>query len=452
MNALDAYYNKMTKTKISVLIIKLGIPTTISMLITNIYNLVDTYFVGSLGESQQAAIGVVFTLQAILQAIGFMLGHGSGTYVSKHLASKDVKKASNYVSTAFYISLFIGVILAVFGLIFLKPFMLLLGSTDTILPFAMDYSLFILLTAPFFIGSLVLNNNLRYEGKALFAMIGLSSGALLNILGDYIFISVLNLGVFGAGLSTGISQIVSFIILLVMYILFAQSKINPKYFKTNINLILEIVKTGFPSLIRQGLTSVSNGILNNLAKPFGDDCIAAMTIVNRFSSFVMCVGMGIGQGYQPVASYNYQAKKYKRVKQGLIFTICFSLVLVTSLSILGFIFSKNIIQIFQDKAEVIEIGSKALRYATIGLIFMPVIVSINMAYQSIRKPLISSILSLLRSGAIFIPVLLITANYFGLTGIQIAQPVSDVITGVISIGFIIYFLKTTPNDKISLEE
>lgn len=450
MNELDSYYIKMTKTKVSTLIIKLGIPTTISMLITNIYNLVDTYFVGTLGKSEQAAIGIIFTLQAILQAIGFMFGHGSGTYVSKHLANKDLDKASKYVATAFYTAFGLGIIFTIFGLLFINPFMYFLGSTDTILPFAKDYGIFILLTAPFFITSLVLNNNLRYEGKAFYAMLGLSTGAILNIFGDYIFINLMHLGVFGAGLSTGISQIISFILLIIFYIKHAQSKLNIKYVTFKLHLYLNIFKTGFPSLIRQGLTSISSGLLNNLAKPYGDGAIAAMTIVNRYSNFVSCVGLGIGQGFQPVASYNYQAREYKRVKDGLVFTICFSTLLVAILAIFGLAIPEQIIRIFQDEKEVIDIGSSALRYSSIGLIFLPLIVSINMAYQSIRKPFKASILALLRSGAVFIPVLLILNSLFGLDGIKVAQPIADIISGLISVVFIIAFLKTNHAKKESV--
>ena len=217
MTQTEAHYIKMTRTPVEKLIIRLGIPTTISMLITNIYNLVDTYYVGTLGDSAQGAVGVVFTLQAIIQAIAFMLGHGSGAFVAKALANRDTKESTKYISTAFYVGLIFGSILLVLGLCLLTPLMRLLGSTETILPHAKDYGFWVLIAAPFLITSMVLNNNLRYEGKAFFSMIGLCAGALLNILGDYIFVYVCNMGVYGAGLSTAISQIVSFIILLVLF-------------------------------------------------------------------------------------------------------------------------------------------------------------------------------------------------------------------------------------------
>ena len=446
MREVDANYIKMTETPIPKLIVRLGIPTTISMLITSIYNLADTYFVGTLGESQQAATGILFTLQAIIQAISFMLGHGSGTFVSKALADKNPKEATEYVSSAFFVGAFSGTLLSVLGLTFLTPFMRLLGSTETILPYAKDYGMWVLLACPFMVCSLILNNNLRYEGKAFYAMIGLTTGGILNIFGDYLLIRVCGMGVFGAGLATAASQVVSFTILLILYIKMAQSKISIRAMSRRFSVYFGIVKVGFPSLIRQGLSSISSGLLNNLTKPYGDGAIAAMSVVNRFYGLVMCVGLGIGQGFQPVASFNYQAKKYRRVKQGLIFTTVFGFVFIGTLSLFSFIFAENIVYLFQKSPDAIRIGTPALRYATLGLLFMPLSVPVNMLYQSIRKAGVASFLSILRSGLALIPVLLLGVHLWGLLGIQMAQPLADAITGLISIPFILYFLKKTPND------
>ncbi len=441
MTEADRYYQKMTKTPVSRLIVKLGIPTTISMLITGIYNLADTYFVGTLGESPQAATGILFTLQCIIQAIAFMLGHGSGTFVSKALADKNVKEATTYVSTAFFVGAAAGTLLTVVGLATLTPFMRLLGSTETILPYARDYGMWVLLACPFMICSLVLNNNLRYEGKAFYAMIGLTTGGILNIFGDYILIRVLGMGVFGAGMATAISQLIGFLILLFFYLRMAQSTVSIRALSRRLSDYLGILRVGFPSLIRQGLTSISGGLLNNLTKPFGDAAIAAMSVVNRFSSLVMCVGLGIGQGFQPVASFNYRAKELKRVKQGLIFTTVFGFCLVSVLSLVGFLFADPIIHVFQESEEVVRIGIPALRYACVGLLFLPLSVPVNMLFQSIRRAGIASFLSILRSGALLIPTLLILSSTIGLTGIQLSQPIADLLTGLCSIPFILYFLR-----------
>lgn len=446
MTESELYYNKMTKTPLVKLVISLGIPTTISMLVTSIYNMADTYFVGTLGESPQAATGILFTLQAIIQALAFMLGQGSGTMVSKSLADKNTEEASEYVSTGFFTGLGFGVILMVLGLLFLNPFMRLLGSTETILPYARQYGACVLASCPVVIGSFVLNNNLRYEGQAFYSMIGLVTGGVLNILGDYIMVIRLEMGVLGAGLATAFSQLISFLILLYFFCKMGQSKIRISAFSKKLTVYKTIGKIGFPALIRQGLSSFSGGLLNNLTRPYGDVAIAAMSVVNRYTMFVVCVGLGIGQGFQPIASFNYQAKEYKRVKKALLITMGMSFVLVLCLALPGFIFAPQIVYLFQKHEQVVEIGTFALRLSCLGALSLPLSTPVNMLYQSIRKAGISSFLSLLRSGLMFIPTLLITTHFLGLTGIQISQPLADVLTGLVSVPFIVAFLRKKHED------
>jgi Na+-driven multidrug efflux pump len=322
----------------------------------------------------------------------------------------------------------------------------LLGSTQTILPYSKQYGMWVLIACPFMVGSFILNNNLRYEGKAFYAMIGLGIGGLTNIGGDYLFIRICGLGVFGAGLSTAISQVLGFGLLFWFYQKMAQSDIRIKYISRDFRIYTTIISIGIPALIRQGLMSLSNGVLNNVTKAYGDAAIAAMSVVNRFSAFIMCVGLGIGQGFQPVAAFNYQAKKYKRVKQGLCFTMAAGFCCIGILSLFGFIFASQIVYAFQESERVNEIGTFALRCATIGVLFLPMSVTVNMLYQSIRKALLSSILSLFRSGMAFIPLVIIGTRLWGLRGIQIAQPIADVIAGLVSIPFIIHFLRKTPDE------
>jgi len=442
----DKHFQKMTETPVAKLIVQLGVPTTISMLITSIYNMADTYFVGTLGPSAQAATGVLFTLQAIIQGVAFMLGQGSGTFISRELADKNTDKASMYVSSSFFTGGLIGIVIMAVGLLILEPMVLFLGSTETILPHAKDYGMWVLLSCPFVICSMILNNALRFEGRAFYAMFGLTAGGILNIFGDYLLVMKLGMGVYGAGLATAVSQTISFVILFILFRKMAQSRINIRSVSRNWRIYFSICRVGLPSLIRQSMTSVTNGILNNLTKAFGDAAIAAMSVVSKFSMFLMCVGLGMGQGFQPVAAFNYRAKKYDRVKKGLVFLICYALVLVGGFSVLTMIFPEQVIAIFQKKEEVIAIGSVALRNYAFGMIFMALSVPVNMLYQSIQQPAISSALSLIRAGAITIPMLLILVPVMGLTGIQIAQPTADVIAGLISIPFIIRFLRTKPED------
>ena len=434
-------YDKMTKTPLVKLIVSLGIPTTISMLVTSIYNMADTYFVGTLGESQQAATGILFTLQAIIQAIAFMLGQGSGTMVSKALADRNKDEATEYASTGFFTALFMGTVLMIGGLSFLNPLMRVLGSTETILPFARLYGACVLFSCPVVMGSFVLNNNLRYEGKSFYSMIGLVSGGIINIFLDYLLVVLIPIGILGAGIATATSQVISFCILLHFYRKMGESKIRISSISKNKAIYASICKVGFPALVRQGLTSFSGGLLNNITRPFGDAAIAAMSVANRFSMFVMCVGLGIGQGFQPVAAFNYQAKKYDRVKRGLLATMAIAFVLVACLAVPSIIFAEQIVYAFQKSPAVIEVGVLALRAACVGTMFLPLSIPVNMLYQSTRQVKISTILSMMRNGLTFIPTLLITTHFWGLTGVQISQPLADVMTGLIAIPFVIHFLR-----------
>jgi len=447
MTEAERHYKKMTEAPLARLIISLGIPTTISMLVTSIYNMADTYFVGRLGESAQGATGILFTLQAIIQAISFMLGQGSGTMVAKALADKNEREATEYASSAFFTALIAGAVMTILGGLFLRPLLYVLGSTDTIFPYAVRYGACVLASCPLVMASFVLNNILRFEGKAFYSMLGLVSGGLLNIFGDWLFVVVFDFGILGAGIATAVSQTVSFFLLLYFHKKKAQSKVSLRGISRKVKTYMTVCKVGFPSLIRQGLSSVSNGLLNNLTRPFGDAAIAAMSVVGRFSMFVMCVGLGIGQGFQPVAAFNYQAKKYSRVKRGLLITMGVGATFILCLATPGFIFADKIVYLFQKSEAVIEVGTLALRAACIGTSFLALSVPVNMLYQSARRTGVASFLSLMRSGLILIPTLLITTRLWGLFGIQISQPVADILTGLASIPFMIHFLRT-PDEKM----
>ena len=455
MDLAQQNYIKMTETKVSKLVIMLGIPTVISMLITNIYNLADTYFVGMLGKSEQGATGVLFTLQCIIQAVAFMLGHGAGVNISKSLADRDTNEASTYATTAVLMGTFVSTLLLIFGLLLIKPFMYLLGSTETILPYAMDYGMWVLISCPFMVVSLIFNNIMRYEGKAFYAMFGLSAGGILNIFGDYIFIDIMHLGVYGAGMSTAISQIISFVILLIFFFKMCQSKLRFKFISKSIVIYILIIEVGFPSFIRQGLTSISHGVLNNVARAYGDEAIAGMSVVNKLSQFALAFGLGIGQGFQPVAAFNYQAKRYDRVKKSLRFTLYIGTILVGIIGLVYIIFPRGVAGIFSKDPSVIEIARRGIIYNAIGVFFLPLTVTSNMLYQSIRKSAIASFLALLRSGLVFIPAIYINNSIWGLEGLLWAQPIANIISAIISLPFVIVFLHhkfKTRIEKPSFEE
>ncbi len=442
-NISDRQYDRMTLTPVHKLILTLGLPTTISMLVTNVYNMADTYFVSTLGTSASGAVGIVFALMAIIQAFGFMFGQGAGSCMSRQLGKRHIEEARTYSATSFYLSLMCGLAITILGLLFLTPLMRLLGSTDSILPFARTYSTYILLAAPAMASSCVMNNILRYEGKAIFAMFGLGSGGILNIFGDYILIQHFHMGIAGAGISTAVSQYIGAAILLAPFLKKkVQSSFHPRYFTHVPGYTRDIVLVGFPSLMRQGLTSISVMILNQCAAVYGDAVIAAMSIVSRVLNFLFCVGIGIGQGFQPVSAFNYGAGKYDRVKEAWRFTWLFSTGFLTVMAIIGFTFAAPIITVFRDDPDVIAAGIPALRMQCVALVVMPLCLSGNMLFQSIGKSAQAIFLSSIRSGLLFIPILLITSHLFGLFGIQMAQALADVLSGIITAPLIYRFFKT----------
>lgn len=442
MDSQTLQYKKMTETPITKLIIKLGIPTTISMLVTSVYNMADTFFIGEYGTSASGAVGVVFGLMAIIQAFGFMFGQGSGAISSRMLGKRDVESASKYTSTGFFAAMLCGVFITVFGILFLNPLMKILGSTPTILPYARSYAFFILLAAPFMCSSCVLNNVLRFEGRAAFAMFGLVSGGLINIFGDWLLMSRFHMGVTGAGIATAVSQVISFCILLAILLSGkTSSKLSIHRISKDFKILLEICETGFPSLVRQGLSSISTMLLNFCAGIYGDAAVAAMSIVNRICFFTFTTSLGIGQGFQPVCAFNYGAKKYDRVKKSFIFTMVTGEIILGTVVLIGLRFSGDLVAIFRDDAEVIKIGTLALTAQFIGQIFQPIAVCTNMIYQSVGKSGIATLLSMLRSGLFFIPLLFILSSLYGLLGVQLSQAIADVLTTLIAVPFAVMFIK-----------
>ncbi len=440
-------FNKMTQTPIPSLIIKLGIPTIISMLITNIYNMADTYFVGKLGTSASGAVGIVFGLMAILQAFGFMFGHGAGSILSRKLGQKDTESASRYASTSFFLSIGVGIVIGVLGILFLTPFMRLLGSTETILPYARQYGFFILLAGPFMTSSCVLNNILRYEGRATYAMVGLTLGGVLNMVGDPVFMFGFGMGAAGAGVSTAVSQIISFLILLFMFLSGkTESRLSIKFFTREITEVVEIISVGFPSMVRQGMGSISTMLLNYQAGVYGDAAVAAMSIVNRITMFIFSGGLGIGQGFQPVAAFNYGAGKYSRVKKGFWFTTLAGEILLGSFALFGIFTSDGLIGLFRDDPAVITVGTFALKCQLLSCFFMPITVCTNMMFQSVGKSGKATLLATLRSGICFIPLILLLPLLWGIAGVQTAQAIADILTFIISLFLLMGFLKNLPED------
>ena len=440
-------YEKMTGTPALPLIAGLSVPTILSMLVTNIYNLADTAFVGQLGNSASGAVGIVFGYMSIIQAAGFMFGQGGGSIMARRLGARDLESAQKVASTAVFGSLLSGALIGLLSLLFLDPLIMGLGSTETIAPYAKTYISFIIASAPMMTAGFTMNNLLRYDGKASLGMIGLMTGAIMNMVGDPILIFGCRMGIAGAGLSTAISQILSFGILLSMFLRGRTTvRLSWKSASFRPSEVWDICATGFPSMIRQALNSIATIVLNTHAAVYGDAAVAAMSIVSRISFFVFSIALGIGQGYQPVSAFNYGAKKYSRLRQAFRVTV----ILAESVMVIGaalvLLFSGRLIVIFRDDAQVIEIGTRALRLQMMAMLFLPFSMAVEMTLQSTGKRLAASLLSSMRSGLFFIPLVLILAQLRGLAGIQEAQPLAYLLSTASALFFMKAFFAKLPRE------
>ena len=427
-------FHQMTEEPVGQLICRLALPCIISMLVTAFYNMADTFFVGMLkSNSATGAVGVVFSLMAIIQAVGFFFGHGSGNFISRELGKHNYEEASNMAATGFFSALAAGLLICVLGQIFLEPLAYLLGSTDTILPYAKAYLRVILIGAPWMTASLVLNNQLRFQGSAAYAMVGIASGAVLNIGLDPLLIFVFGMGVAGAAWATIFSQFVSFCLLLIGCTKGGNLHIHISRVQLKWSYYAMIIKGGLPSLARQGLASVATICLNQAARSYGDAAIAAMSVVQRIMMFGASAMIGFGQGFQPVCGFNYGARLYHRVKEGFWFCVKTSTVFLFAVGTLGFIFATQLVALFRDDPQVIAYGATALRFQCVTFCFQGWVVMSNMMLQTIGRTAPATFLAMARQGVFFIPLVWILSAAFGMLGIQMTQTVSDCLTLICAI-------------------
>jgi len=433
----------MVEEPLPKLILSLSIPTTISQLISIVYNTADTYFVSQLSTSATAAVGVVFSLMSIIQAVGFGLGMGANSIISRRLGARREEDAARTASSAFFVSILFGFVLMAAGLATLRPLMRLLGSTETILPYACAYGGYILLGAPIMCSSFVLNNILRSEGEASLAMWGLCTGGLLNVGLDPLFIFTLHMGIAGAALATVLSQAVSFVILLSFFL--RKKSIVPlglRWVSRSGADYALIVKNGFPTICRQSLGSLAAAMLNIQAAVYGDAAVAAITVANKVYLLVRNVVLGIGQGFQPVAGYNYGAGRRDRVRGAFRFVcVLGTAVCIVSAAVLAFHAPAVIAWFRKGDQEVIRIGSGYLYYFCTVLPFLAYSTYVNQLYQCLGFSKPASLLASCRQGIFFIPLVLVLPLFLGLTGVQLAQPGADFCTFLISVPFQISFFK-----------
>ncbi|MDY4137766.1 MAG: MATE family efflux transporter [Eubacteriales bacterium] len=442
----------MLNEPVSRLIGRLALPSIISMLITSIYNMADTFFVSQLGTSASGAVGVIFSAMSMIQAISFTIGMGSGTNVSRALGAGKDEEARTFCSVGVITAFLTGVVLAALGLSSLDWLVRFLGATETIAPYAKAYATYIFYATPFMMSSFVMNNLLRFQGLAMYGMVGITTGGILNMILDPILIFGLNLGTAGAAIATGISQTVSFTILLIMCNTRPGAiSISLRRFRPTLRMYGRILYNGLPSLGRQGIASVATVMLNTAAGVYGDAAIAALSIVSRFVMFINSAVIGFGQGFQPVCGFNFGAGRYSRVREAFRFSVKVATLILVVLVAVFLPLSRNIVTVFRpDDPDVIRIGTLTMQLQLATMPLWGFIIMSNMFTQSIGYGVRATIIAAARQGICLIPMLVILPRTLGLLGIQAAQPVADVLSLALSIaivGGILRQMKAMPDKE-----
>lgn len=423
-------------------ILRMSVPTVISMLVTSLYNIVDTFYVGQISTQATAAVGIVFPVMSIIQACGFFFGQGSGTYISRALGARDTDNAACMAATGFFSSFLFGILIAVSGLLFLEPLSVALGSTDTILPYTIDFLRIILFGAPFMTASMTLNNQIRFQGNAFYGMFGIVSGAVLNVVLVPVFAFTLGMGIRGAAIGTVVGQVCSFSVLLLMTRHGGNLRLNIRRISFTGQMFSEIFKGGTPSLTRQALASITTVMMNLAAGVYGDAAIAGMSIVTRISFVIFSIIIGLGQGFQPLCGFNYGAGLYGRVRSGFRFCIRAGLVFLLPVCVICFIFSASVVDLLRHDPEVVEVGSAAFRWQIITYPLALFIMISNMMLQTSGRALSANILASCRNGICFIPMILVLPSVFGLAGLESSQAASDIMTFFICIPLTVRYFRS----------
>ena len=425
------------------LVMKMAIPTIISMMVTALYNIVDAFFVGHISTEATAGVGVAFAYMTFINAIGFFFGHGSGNFISTALGAKKYTEAEKMAATGFISSMAIGTLAAVVGLFFLSPLSRMMGATPDIVPSSNAYMLFILIGTPFMMSSLTLNNQLRLQGNARYAMVGIATGAVLNIFLDALLIYGLGMGVMGASLATCISQFVGWLILLLGTEKSGNVHIRFRHFTPTLRSYIDIFNGGAPSLCRHVFVCISTIMLNRYAAYYAApgteaSAIAAFAIVARIMMFAFSIILGVGQGFQPVCGFNYGAGLHERVRKSFVFTTELATIILIIMSIAFAIFAPDLIMIFRSEdAELIKIGTEVLRWQCLAFPLVGVSTVTNMMYQTTRKTLVATLLSMGRQGIFFIPTIMILPLFVGLQGVEMTQAIADAMTFLLALPFAI---------------
>lgn len=439
----DARRSMMLNEPISKVIPKMAIPTIVAFLINSIYSLADTYFVSSLGTNATAAVSVNSSLDQLIMMCGSMLALGANSYIARLLGKGEDKKASNVLSTSFFSAFAIGLILMIFGITFMTPMVRFLGATPTCEQYSIDYATYVLFAAPFMASSFVMNQCLRSEGSSMLSMIGMGFGGVLNCVLDPIFIFGLDMGVAGASLATAISKLVSFSILLFPYVTRkSMLHLSIRNFKPTKDIIYEVISVGSSSMFRSGLAVVASIMLNDIAGNISDSVLAGIGVCTKIMMFPFSIILGFGSGFQPVAGFNWGAKRYDRVKESYKFSSAAALIGAGVMAILLAVFSDQLIVLFAGTdMEMREIGSFCIRLQCIALPIHAWVAVVNMLCNSLGNAGGAFLLATARQGSCFIPFLYPLAHFWGSYGVSSAQAVADVLSLAIAIPIMIYMMK-----------
>ena len=416
-------------------LLSLGIPIMIGMLINALYNLVDAYFVGALGDSQMGAISIIFPLGQVVVGLGLMFGNGAASYLSRLLGSNDKDTANKVASTALYSSVLIGTVIILGATIFLKPLLVMLGATETIMPYALMYGRIYVVSCIFNVSNVTMNNIVSSEGAAKTTMCALLLGAILNIALNPLFIYIFKMGVAGAAIATAISQMISTMVYLV-YVFQKRSafSFSIKQYAPSFQMMAEILKIGIPTLAFQLLTSLSIALINRSANSYGDSVIAGMGAVTRITSMGTLVVFGFLKGFQPIAGFSYGAKRVDRLCEAIRTSIVWSTAFCLVVGLLMAIFSTQIISLFADgNVELISVGEKSLKASGFSFILFGFHTVYSSLFLALGKGAVGFFLGVCRQGICFIPVILLLPAVWGINGILYAQPIADVLTAVITI-------------------
>ncbi len=452
MNKIDQCdrANHLGTEPISKLLLKLGVPSVISTIITAVYNIVDMAYLGRLHASAVAAVAIVIPIYLIAGAIGQGIGLGAASLISRKLGEKDLTTVNQTASTALFCGTIIGVIFGIFCIIFLKPMLLIFGATDTIMPYALDYARILILAAFVTINVTVVDSCIRAEGNTLLVMIGMLVGTVLNIILDPIFIFSLKMGSAGAALATVISQCVN--LMIVAKYLFSKKSvahISLSFVTLQKKLLSEITKIGFPAFIRNTTSSITVVLVNVLLKPYGDYAIATIAIVMRVQMFGSFLAVGLAQGFQPIAGYNFGARKFDRLFEAIKKASLVAVFMTTSVALLNWIVPQWILRIFTDDAKIIEMGTYALRVSFVVFPFLGAQIVFTNLFQAIGKVVPAMLLALSRQLLFYVPALLILSKIAKYPGIIWAQPVADFITMILAIAFMIRITRYLQNESAS---